>query len=118
LAWTVTSANSGLSDDGKQADKGMRYVTVTMKVENPTSSDFRAYWGDYIRLQSGGSTSAPEVDSISGKFPLDFAAGSSGMTGSLTFLLPEGSTSYTLILLAKPNLIPPISQATANFQVG
>ncbi len=117
LTWTVTSANIGLSDDGKQADKGMRYVMMTMKVDNPTSSDFRAYWGDYIRLQAGGSTSAPEVDSISGKFPLDFAAGSSGTAGSLTFLLPEGSTSYTLILLAKPNLIPPISQSTANFQI-
>ncbi len=117
LTWTITSATTGLSDDGKQADKGMRYVTVTMRVDNPTSSDFRAYWGDYIRLQSGGSTSPPEVDAVAGKFPLDFAAGSSGTTGSLTFLLPDGSTSYTLILLAKPNLIPPISQAAANFQV-
>jgi hypothetical protein len=43
LTWTVTSANIGLNDDGKQADKGMHYVTVTMKVDNPTSSDFRAY---------------------------------------------------------------------------
>jgi len=117
LTWTITSATIGLSDDGKEADKGTRYVTVTMKVDNPTSSDFNAYWGDYIRLQSGGTTSAPEVDSISGKFPLNFAAGSSGTTGSLTFLLPGGSTSYTLILLARPNLIPPISQATANFLI-
>jgi hypothetical protein len=117
LTWTITSATTGLSDDGKQADKGMRYVTVTMRVDNPSSSDFRAYWGDYIRLQSGGSTSPPEVDAVAGKFPLDFATGSSGTTGSLTFLLPDGSTSYTLILLAKPNLIPPISQAAANFQV-
>ena len=117
LTWTITSAAIGLSDDGKEADKGMRYVTVTMRVDNPTSSDFNAYWGDYIRLQSGGTTSAPEVDAISGKFPLNFAAGSSGTTGSLTFHLPQGSTSYTLILLARPNLIPPISQATANFQI-
>jgi zinc-ribbon domain len=117
LTWTITSATAALSDDGKQADKGMQYVTVTMKVDNPTSSDFRAYWGDYFRLQAGGATSAPEVDSISGKFPLDFAAGSAGTTGSLTFLLPADSTSYTLILLGKPTLIPPINQATANFQV-
>jgi len=118
LTWTIISATVSLSDDGKQADKGMHYVMVAMKMDNPTSSDFNAYWGDYIRLQAGGTTSAPEVDSTSDSFPLGIPAGSAGKTGSLTFLLPDSNTSYILILLAKPNLIPPINQATANFQVG
>jgi zinc ribbon protein len=118
LTWTIISATVSLSDGGKQADKGMHYVMVTMKMDNPTSSDFNAYWGDYIRLQSGGTTSAPEVDSISDSFPLGIPAGSTGKTGSLTFLLPDSSTSYTLILLGRPNFNPPINQATANFQVG
>jgi len=118
LTWTIISATVSLSDGGKQADKGMHYVMVTMKMDNPTSSDFNAYWGDYIRLQSGGTTSAPEVDSISDSFPLGIPAGSAGKTGSLMFLLPDSSTSNTLILLGRPNFNPPINQATANFQVG
>lgn len=115
LTWTVTSATTALSFRGQQADKGMRYVAVTLKVDNPTATGFNAYWGDYIRLQSGGATTAPSADST---LPLSFPAGSSGATGNVVFLMPDSSNSYTLILLARPNLSPPISQATANFRVG
>lgn len=113
LNWTVTSATASLSDNAKQASQGMRYVVVTLSVDNPTSNDFSAYWGDYIRLKSGSTTSSPSADT---NFPTGFPAGSAGTTGSLIFLMPQDSTSFTLILLAQ-NSSPPISQATANFQV-
>ena len=115
LNWTVTSVEVALSLKGKQADKGTRYVTMTLKVDNPSGHDFNAYWGDYFRLQSGSTTSAPDVGSTN--FPLSFAAGSSGTTGNVIFVMPEGSAAYTLILLGKPSAYPPVSQATANFRV-
>jgi zinc-ribbon domain len=113
LTWTVTSATVSLSFRGQQADKGMQYVNVTLKVDNPTSQTFRGYYGDYIRLKSGDVTSAPSVDST---LPLGFDAGSSGSTGNVIFTMPSGSTSYTLILLNTPSTSYP--QATASFQVG
>src|SRR5437763_5421476 len=75
LTWTITSATASLSFKGQQADKGMQYVDVTFKVDNPTSQDFRGYYGDYMRLKSGDATSAPTVDTT---LPLSFAAGSTG----------------------------------------
>ncbi len=114
LNWTVTSVEVALSLNGRQADKGTRYVTMTFKVDNPTAHDFSAYWGDYFRLQSGGTTSAPDGST---NFPIGFPAGSSGTTGNVTFVMPQGSTAYTLILLGKPSAYPPISQSTTNFQV-
>jgi len=113
LIWTVTSATVSLSFRGQQADKSMQYVIVTLKVDNPTSQDFRGYYGDYIRLKSGDATSAPTTDTT---LPLSFAAGSSGATGNVTFIMPSGSTAYTLILLNTPAF--QYTQATANFQVG
>ena len=113
LTWTITAATGSLSFKGQQADKGMQYVIVTLKVDNPTSQDFRGYYGDYVRLKSGDATSAPTGDTT---LPLSFAAGSSGSTGDVIFTMPSGSTSYTLILLNTPTYQFP--QATANFQVG
>lgn len=113
LTWTVTTATVSWSADGQQADKGMRYVTVTLKVDNPSSQDFNAYWGNYIRLKAGDSTSAPIADST---LPLSFPANSTGKTGDVIFQMPEGGTSYTLILLA--NATTGASQdASVNFQV-
>jgi hypothetical protein len=113
LTWTITSATFSLSFKGQQADKGMSFVTVKLKVDNPTSRDFNAYWGDYIRLKSGDATSAPTTDTT---LPLNFPAGSAGATGNVIFLMPSGNTSFTLIMLNTPST--PYNQATANFQVG
>jgi uncharacterized membrane protein len=114
LTWTVTTATASLSENAQQVSAGMRYVIVTLSVSNTTANDFNAYWGDYIRLQSGSVTNSPSSDT---NFPTSFPAGSAGTTGSLIFLMPQDSTSFTLILLAQPNTSPPISQATANFQI-
>jgi hypothetical protein len=110
LTWTVTSATVSLDYKGEQAAKGMQYVTVSLKVDNPSSQDFSAYWGDYFRLKSGGITSAP---SSSTNFPTSFAAGSSGGTGDVNFIMPVGSASYTLIFLSTPSFP---TASSVNFQ--
>ena len=54
LNWTLTSATSSLSIPGQQAAKGMRYVTLTLKVDNTLSQI--AITGspyEYMRLQYG-----------------------------------------------------------------
>ena len=110
LTWTVASATVSLGHKGQQAGKGMQYVTVSLKVDNPSSRDFSAYWGDYFRLKSSDTTSAPSSDT---NFPLSFAAGSLGGTGDVNFIMPAGSTSYTLIFLSTPSFP---TQSTVNFQ--
>ncbi len=110
LTWTVTAATVSLDHKGQQAAKGMQYVTVSLKVDNPSSQDFNAYWGDYLRLKSGGTTSAPSSDT---NFPTSFAAGSSGGTGDVDFIMPTGNTSYSLIFLST---VSNPTQSTVNFQ--
>jgi hypothetical protein len=111
LTWTVTEATLTWSADGGQADKGMRYVTVTLKIDNPSSSDFTRYYGDYLRLKAGDTTSAPTAYATIPGIP----AGSSGATGSASFAVPAGYTSYTLLFLAFPTI--GVSQASVNFQI-
>jgi len=113
LNWTITSATESLSANNQQATAGNVYITVTLKVDNPTSSDFNGYWGDYIRLKSGNTTSAPTTDTT---LPLNFAAGSTGSTGNVFFVMPQGSTSFTLVMLARPSS-PPINAASTTFQI-
>lgn len=115
LNWTMTNAVVSFNAVGRQATSGMRYVTITMSVDNNSSQNFNGYWGDYMRLKTGSNSSAPTSDT---NFPTGFAAGSTGNTGTLIFLVPEGNTSYTLVLLGNANTSPPISQATIDFQVG
>ena len=115
LAWTVTSVTLAWNYYGHQADKGMRYVVVQFRIDNPTSNQFTSgFPEEYMRLKSGGATSAPAGNST---LPITVPANSSGATGVVAFQVPEGVTSYTLILLGKPNLSPPISQSTTNLQV-
>ena len=111
LTWTVTSATVSVSYKGQQATKGMQFVTVSLKVDNPSSQDFSGYWGDYLRLKSGTITSPPNDATL----PLGFVAHSSGGTGDVNFIMPSGNTSYTLIFLSTPSNP---TQSTVNFQVG
>ncbi len=115
LSWTITEATVSFNAAGRQASSGMRYVTITMNVDNNSSQNFNGYWGDYIRLKTAGNMSAPTSDT---NFPTGFVAGSTGNTGTLYFLVPEGNSSYTLIFLGNANASPPVSQATIDFQVG
>lgn len=112
LPWTLTTATSSLSAAGKQATKGMRYVTVTLKVDNPTSSDYYPFPGDHMRLQEGSSVNSP-----SGYTFNTVTAGTTGDTGIVTFLVPQNGSSLTLIMLAQPTANPPITQVTQQFQI-
>ena len=115
LTWTITSATLAWNYNGKQADKGMRYVVVQFRIDNPTSRQFvSGFPGEYMRLKAGNATSAPDGNTT---LPTVVPASSSGATGMVPFQVPEGVTSYTLILLAQPNISPPIAQATMDFKI-
>ena len=97
LNWTLKSATQSLSINGKQATTGMRYVVLTFNVNNPTSNDIAiGLTNEYMRLKAGGITNST-VDTT---LPLYANANTSGVTGTVTFLMPENNTAYTLIFLA------------------
>jgi len=113
MIWTLTTATSQLSESGKQADQGKRFVVITLKIDNPGSSNVNAYPPDFIRLKVGNTT-APPIGNTT--IPLGFAAGTTNATGSAAFLVPQDGTAFTLILL--PNgLTGATNQASLNFQI-
>ena len=111
LNWTITKVTESLSAANKQAAIGQVYIVVTLNAVNSTGSDFNAYPGDYIRLKSGATTSSPTGFTI----PLSVASQSNG-SGTVTFAMPQGNTSFTLMMLARP-ASPPINAASATFQI-
>lgn len=115
LTWTITSATLAWNYNGKQAGTGMRYVVVQFRIDNPTSHQFVSGFPDeYMRLKAGNATSAPDGSTT---LPTVVPANSTGATGAVPFQVPEGVTSYTLILLANSNVTPPIAQASMDFQI-
>jgi hypothetical protein len=94
--WTLVSATEQLSGDNEQAPKGQMFVILTLKIDNNSAQSFDAYPGDYIRLQTGDTKATAESDSI----PLSAASGQTNQTGNALFLVPQGSTSFTFLLLA------------------
>jgi hypothetical protein len=101
LNWTVTEATQQWSIAGNQADSGMIYVIVTLKLDNTGANGFNAYYGDYIRLKAGNTTAAPTSDST---VPLSVAAGQTNAIGKCIFQVPQGNTDFTLLLLATPSV--------------
>ena len=112
LNWTLQSATTSLSIPGTQASKGMRYVTLALSVVNTLSQT--AIAGSpyqYARLQSGRTQVVP-VDST---LPVSFQAGATGVTGTLSFLVPQKSTAFTLLFL--PQGQDSNDSATLSFQL-
>ena len=112
LDWTLVSATAQYSIIGQQASKGMRYVVVTLSVDNTLSQ--QAITGSpytYVRLQSGNSTYTP----VDASLPTSFDAGIAGKSGTVTFLVPQKSTAFTLVLV--PQNQSGATQATTNFQL-
>ncbi len=96
LNYTLTNATSQLSIAGQQASKGNVYIVVTLKVDNTLSQlaiPGSAY--DYIHLKTGNTTASPKDTTL----PVSFDTGASGKTGTVTFLIPQGSNAFTLLLL-------------------
>jgi hypothetical protein len=112
LNWTLKSATESLSAADKQATTGNVYIIVTLNAFNPTANDYSAYYGDIARLSAGGTTNAPTSDST---FPTPVASQASG-TATLIFLVPQGSTAYTLVMLATTSS-PPAQQVTVPFTI-
>ncbi len=112
LDWTITTATLSWSVSNQQASAGLRFVTLTLKADNPTSQAFNAVPGDYMRLKAGSTTNAPATVST---FPPSVEAKATGTTGTVVFLVPQDITSYTFILVADPT--SQVSQASAGFQI-
>ena len=112
LNWTLTGATSSLSISGQQAAKGMRYVTLMLKVDNTLSQV--AIPGSpyaYMRLRYGNTSALPEHATI----PVAFNVGAIGITGTVSFEVPQHSTSFTLVL--NPQIGDSGDQASADFQL-
>ena len=112
LNWTLASATESLSANGHQATTGMVYVTITLKAVNSSANNFSGLPTDYMRLQSGNSKSPPTNDST---FPISIASQSSG-TGTVTFPIAQGNTSFTLLMLAQQSS-PPITATSVTFLI-
>jgi uncharacterized Zn finger protein (UPF0148 family) len=98
LNWTLTGATSSLSIQGEQAAKGMRYVTLMLKVDNTLSQI--AITGspyDYMRLRYGNKSALPEHTTI----PVAFRVGAVGITGTVSFQVPQHISSFTLVLMSQ-----------------
>ena len=112
LNWKMTSATASWSSTAVQAKKGMMYVTIDFKLDNPSQNGVSEYWNSYMRLKVGDVVSSPDSNT---DFPTDFPAGSSGKTGSVIFLVPQGSTAFTFILLT--NSSGTVPQTSTDFQI-
>jgi hypothetical protein len=96
LNWTLTNATSSLSIAGQQAEQGMRYVTLTLKVDNTLSQI--AITGspyEYMRLQYGKTFALPQHTTI----PVAYNVGAVGITGTVSFQVPQQTSSFTLFLM-------------------
>ena len=112
LNWTLTSATSSLSIQGLQAAKGMRYVTLMLKVDNTLSQI--AITGSpyqYMRLQYGNTSAFPENTTI----PVAFNVGAVGISGTVSFQVPQHTTSFTLVL--EPQKGDSGDQGSTDFQI-
>lgn len=98
LNWTLTEATSSFSIPGQQAAKGMRFVTLMLKVDNTLSQvaiPGSSY--DYMRLQYGNASAMPEHTTI----PVAFNVGAVGIPGTVSFQVPQHATSFTLTLISQ-----------------
>ncbi len=112
LNWTLTQAIVSYSAQGQQATAGNIYVVITLQVVNNSGNNFIDSPSSYMRLQAGGTTNAPVGNAT---LPSSFAPQTSGQ-GTVTFLAPQGGTTYTLMMLAQQGT-PPIQAVSQNFQV-
>ncbi len=114
LNWTLLSATLSLSANGVQATADMRYLTLSLRVDNPTTQDVGiGFPTDYLRLKSAEVTSAPITGTTT--LPLKISAGTTGVTGTVLFLMPESDTAFTLEWLAHENPVyDPVSSSQVN----
>jgi hypothetical protein len=112
MNWTVTTVKAQESYQGAQAKQGNMYVYVSFAISNNSSKDFDGYYGDYLRLRSGATTSPPQS---ADNFPTLISAGQTNVQATCAFIMPKGSTDFTLIFEADPGGSYP--QETVTFQI-
>ncbi|GHO42331.1 zinc ribbon domain-containing protein [Ktedonospora formicarum] len=113
VTWTITNATSQLSYAGKQAESGKCYIVLQLRMDNTSSTTFNAYYGDYIRLKSGDTLNSPDGNS---NLPTAINANQSNITGTAVFLMPQGTTDFSFILLNTPST-GSVPQQTIDFQI-
>lgn len=111
LNWTLVSATASLSVPVRQATTGNVFITVALKVFNPTGNAYSAFASDYARLQAGSTSNAPTSET---NFPITVDSQAT-ISGTMIFLAPQGTTSYTLVMLGSSN--PPVKQVTVPFTI-
>ncbi len=113
LSWTLKTATLSYSYNDKQATTGNLYAILTFSVNNATANSFVDFPSDFMRLQAGGNTVEPESGTT---MPVEIASNATA-SGIVAFLVPQGTTSFTLVMLAQPNSSPAIPQVTQNFSI-
>jgi hypothetical protein len=111
--WTLKTATLSYSYNDKQATTGNLYVILNLSAVNNTSNAFVDSASSYMRLQANGNSVEPESGTT---LPISIAANATA-SGTVAFLMPQGTTSFTLVMLAQPNTNPPVNQVTQNFQI-
>ncbi len=111
--WTLKTATLSYSYGGKQATLGNLYVVLNLSAVNQTSNAFINGPSSYMRLQANGNSAEPENTTT---LPISIAANATA-SGVVAFLMPQEATSFTLVMLAQPNVSPPINQVTQSFQI-
>ena len=113
LNMTLKTATLSYSYNDNQATTGNRYVIVTLAAANNTANNVNVYPASYIRLQAGGNSIEPD-----GTYTLPYTVNANASaSGIVAFLVPQDTTSFTLVMLAQPDASPAISQVTQSFQV-
>lgn len=113
LNMTIKTATLSYSYNDNQATTGNRYVIVTLAAVNNTSNNANVYPSSYIRLQAAGNSIEPD-----GTYTLPYTVNANtSASGVVAFLVPQDTTSFTLVMLAQPDASPAISQVTQNFQI-
>jgi hypothetical protein len=111
MFWTLKTVTLKLSDSATQVEKGKRFLVLTFSLDNPGTEGYSAFPPDFMRLHYGATTIALDQAAIG-----DAAAGTTHVPGLVSFLVPQGTTTATFILL--PGHTPgATTQATIPFQI-
>ncbi len=109
IDWTVTNATSELSYKDIQANKGMMFVVVDLNANNKGSS---SGGGDLVQVQlKSGSTANPSQEFLN-----DVAGYQTNVTSTVSFVMPQGSTNFTLVFLPS-NAYGITTASSVNFQI-
>ena len=117
LNWTLTSATEQWSIDGTQASKGMRYLTIGLTVDSPLS-ELAIPGSPYNYAQLKVNNVAQTL--VMANVPVSFEPGVTGKTGTLTFLVPQDATAFSLTLANMSDGFDPADpnvNTTVNFQL-